>query len=323
MDSEQAFKFLDRFSSSRFGCDVCQRVPANASRAQCCGAVYCQTCAELVQSSAAIAGDQQDQGSFVAWNPAATTCTKCKGIGLTLFPDPGLQENIDQLQVECLKPGCGWIGVYSAIDFHLRQPHDTEEMIYDNEAPQEPEEYEEQVYDNEGQDGGEDIYDNDGTLQDSGEQIYDEAPAEDAEEEGQIYDNEAPEVNTEEIYDEAPADDPDVEGQIYDNDNNPEDIGELLYEDATPEVDRMSFTTETPPKQAQAASSSQPPTDYREVTAGEAIQQQQESVPGKPVQQLQPEQGSISSYKRENLCLRFYKSTHNEDFYDITAREKL
>ena len=332
VDSEPAFKFLDRFSSPRYGCDVCQTVPARALRAQCCGALYCQPCAELIQSSAAIAGEGGNKGSLVTWNPASTTCTKCQGTDLCLVPDPKIQESIDRLQVECTKPGCGWMGDFSAIESHLQQPHDNPEDIYDNDYPaEEPADYEEEYFGNSGQqDGGGDIYDDATPLQqeeDSEEQIYDnEAPAQ--EEDQQIYDNEAPAQEDDQIYDnEAPAEAP-VDGTegIYDEAPDPNDIGEQIYDNEAPEVDRFSFTTE-PPTKLQPSTSSHPPplspSDYREVAAETSNQQQTE--PGKTEQQqmMQLEEGSLTSARKENLCLRFYRSAHGRDFADLTTTERL
>ena len=298
VNSEPSFKFLDKLSSSRYGCDVCQTVPASALKAQCCGAIYCQQCAELVQSSATIAGEQRALGSLVTGNPLVSTCTRCKGADLCLLPDPTLQESIDGLQVECPKEGCDWTGDFSAAEAHLKQPHDSDEVIYDNECPAE----EPQDYDNDRpQDPGEEIYDNDGPLQ----------PPEDPEE--QIYDNDTPAQEPEEIqediYEEAPDPNDLEDQQIYDNEG--------------PEVDRMSFTTEQLPPKPQPSTSSQPPSDYRAVAAETS---QHEPAPGKTQQlQLSVEQGSLSSSgsHRENFCLRFYSRTHSGEFADLTTSEKL
>ena len=324
------FKFLDKYTSAKYGCDVCQAVPGSALKAQCCGAIYCQLCVDLVQSSAAIAGENRAPGSLVTGNPTASTCTKCKGTNLCLILDTDLQQSIDELQVECPKAGCGWTGNYSAAESHLKEPHDNEEEIYDNEYPAtepEQEDYEEmqllpqqdpgeELYEDTSspqqlEDIAEELYEDTGPpqqLEDIAEEFYEETgpPLQLEDTEDQVCDNEAP-VNEPEIY-EAP--DPDAQ-----------DTGDQIYDNESPEGANPAKPNTHP----------EPPSDYRELATAEADQQQMvEPLPGKTQQQqetlaqMTAEEGSLTSYNspRENPCLRCYNCSHDREFADLTASEK-
>ena len=307
-----AFKFVDKYTSSKYGCDVCQAVPGSALRAQCCGAIYCQQCAELVTSSAAIAREQRAPGPFVTGNPATSTCTKCKRANLRLVQDTGLQQSIKGLQVECPKAGCGWTGNYSAAELHLKQPH---EEIYDNECPvpeQEQEDYEDMQLLPQ-HDPGEEIYEDTGSPQqdeDMAEEIYDDTgPPQQLEDVEEDYEDTSPPQQL------APA-----EGEIYEApDPDSQDMGEQIYDNESPEAARPTNPSPQP----------EPPSDYRELATAEANQQQMlEPMPDKTEQQtlaqMSAEQGSVTSsdIERENPCLRCYNCSHDREFADLTRSEK-
>ena len=326
------FKFVDKYISSKYGCDVCQAVPGSALRAQCCGAIYCQQCAELVTSSAAIAGEQRAPGPFVTRNPAASTCTKCKKANLRLVQDTSLQQSIKGLQVECPKAGCGWTGNYSAAEPHLKQPHDGDEEIYDNECPvpeQEQEDYEEMQLLPQ-HDPGEEIYEDTGSLQqgeDVVEEIYEDtsSPQQDEDMAEELYDDTGPPQQLEDVEEDyedtsppqqlAPA-----EGEIYEApDPDSQDMGEQIYDNESPEAARPTNPSPQP----------EPPSDYRELATAEANQQQMlEPMPEKTEQraltQMSAEQGSQTSsdIERENPCLQCYNCSHDREFADLTRSEK-
>ena len=133
------FKFVDQATSSKYACVVCYTVPREPLRAQCCGAIYCQQCAEQAETfelAELSVPEQQSATSSLASqsNPKACVCSKCKKDDVQLLPDTVLQKNISKLQIECPKAGCGWIGEFADVHTHMKEPHDNlEDDLYDND----------------------------------------------------------------------------------------------------------------------------------------------------------------------------------------------
>lgn len=129
------FKFLDDSSSSKYACDVCSTICTQAQLAECCGATYCKKCAEIAESSASIQaeGRSSSQLDIIRSNPSASVCSKCRAENLQFVSDHLVQDCISKLQVQCLNPGCGWLGNFGDAESHMKEPHDREEELYDND----------------------------------------------------------------------------------------------------------------------------------------------------------------------------------------------
>ena len=126
------FKFVDEATSSKYACDVCCVVPTHALKAQCCSAIYCQLCAEMAQSQP----EEQvlDSSLEPQSNLKTGVCYKCKKGNVQLHHDKQLQENINKLRVECPNVGCGWVGKFTDVQSHMKEPHDSmQDEIYDND----------------------------------------------------------------------------------------------------------------------------------------------------------------------------------------------
>ena len=216
--SERAeLKFLDEASLSYYACDTCHALPKCSLKAQCCGAIYCKQCAEVAETNAVIAAEQR-KGPLVnvRTNLRAIVCVRCKKGDLRLLLDEKMQETIDRLQVQCLQPGCGWVGEFSSSEAHLKEPHDKPEEIYDNDVPAQ-DLYEDTLVEPE---GAEEVLYEDTEAQ----EIYD-VPAQDLYEDTLV----EPEGAEEVLYEDTEAQHGE---EIYDNDT--QDRPEELYEDMAP-----------------------------------------------------------------------------------------
>ena len=234
----QNFKFVDEASSSKYACAVCSKVCMQAQLAQCCGATYCNQCAEIAVSSASIQAENT-QSDVIQSNPSASTCCKCKNNELELASDILVQDCIRKLQVECLNAGCGWMGILGDAGAHMKEPHDTEYEVYDNDFLLEGEPIEPQS-----------------------------SPAD------------------------LPSTKPTPSPHTTTDDNSaPKDVGEQKKEQ--------------PPRTKEAV-------DYRTLQSASSIPQLEEQA-----------STASSAKEQENVCLRFYSSTHDGDFADLSTSEKL
>ena len=199
--------FLDETSVSNYVCDTCHTLPKRTLRAQCCGAIYCQKCAEVAESGAVLSAKQRPKNpAGVRMNLKKIVCVKCKRGNLQLLLDDVIQEKVDKLQVQCLKPGCGWTGDFAISTSHLNQPHveeeiydnevvthEEEEMVYEDTIPQQDEEYYEDTLAQ--PEPEQDIYDN--QIEPQQDEMYEDTLAQSAQD---IYDNETQNEEDDELY---------------------------------------------------------------------------------------------------------------------------
>lgn len=235
----QDFKFVDEASYSTYGCSVCSNVCKQAQLAQCCGAIYCKQCAEIAESSASIQAERETTHSsdIIQSNPSASICCKCKNSELELASDILFQDTIRKLQVECLKPGCGWMGILGDMEAHMKEPHENDLELYDNDFLLE------------------------------GESLEPQSPPP---EQSSTKFTPPPHTTT---------------------DSTPKNISE-------PKTEEPSHVTGT--------------VDYRTLQSASSVPQLEEQM-----------STDSSSSKRENMCLRFYSSTHSGVFADLSTSEKL
>ena len=229
------------------------------------------------------------------------------------------------------RPGGGLTGVFSAAESHLKQPHDDEQDIYDNECPEaEQEDYEDMGLIPPQQDQGEEIYEDTAPsqqLQDTADELYeDSGPPQQLDDTAEIYDDMGPPQQLEDteaqVY-EAPVNESQNAGEEIYEAPEAENTEEQIYDNEGPEVAKQQPAKPSPPPE--------PPSDYREVAADASQQQLLEPMPGKAQQQQQQtllqmsaEQGSLTSEGDwENPCIRCYNCTHAHEFADLTSSEKV
>ena len=104
------FIFLDEATSSSLRCKVCSAVPKEPLKAQCCGAVYCQSCSESTNCNA-------DS------SPQINVCISCKYQHPTLTFDQTLKDITGALKVKCTYVGCNWVGEFANGENHMMELH--------------------------------------------------------------------------------------------------------------------------------------------------------------------------------------------------------
>lgn len=126
-------KFVDQDIASQYRCIVCKSISRDPWRAQCCQAIYCQSCTKQDMLSTT-ASQGMDQSSSNGTPPVC--CYGCEMDSPQFMPDKILQKKVGQLKAECPYAGCAWIGVLATAESHARLAHHSTAataLVYSND----------------------------------------------------------------------------------------------------------------------------------------------------------------------------------------------
>lgn len=123
-------KFVDHRTASQYRCIVCFSISKDPWRAQCCEAIYCQSCTKQAKLGPTASQDK-DQPSSNGTPPAS--CSGCGTDSPQFLPDTTLQKKIGQLKVECPYAGCTWVGILATAESHSRLAHHSTALVFSND----------------------------------------------------------------------------------------------------------------------------------------------------------------------------------------------
>ena len=127
-DRSSQLKFVDHHTASQYRCIVCLSISRDPWRAQCCEAIYCQSCTKQAKL-----GPTASQGQSSSNGTPPTCCSGCEVDSPQFLPDETLQKKIGQLKVECPYAGCAWIGILATAESHARLAHHSTALVYSND----------------------------------------------------------------------------------------------------------------------------------------------------------------------------------------------